>query len=380
MHAESAGVFGYRFPALDMDMKEKTTPHDTDEIVKLSNREADHLLAQAARARLAEINGYWALCQSNPDQAAQLAAAAPPIISDIFYLSSFTHSPPLPSTVAGLSKATTRLLEVHAIRDSFVPSSSALTDPVDAFWENRQVVGLKVVNGEALVVLRYEGPLFNPGTVPAREMIGEEYGFMVCQRESIGDGGEFEYLIAYVLGGMDNNGNWESIRIDLKSRNDLMRDLQAMEALVVRGRLGEEFLALHPLPAFPTSCDALIAQLQEHKARLRRAGAITVEQQAIVDSRTLPLRDRMAQLRQNMGQAEDEIELIRQEIAEAEARAVEEETGFARGDKVRHRFTDHEGTLEIVNFGGAAQFRLYATTMYLTEDIRRGEWVKVVTP
>jgi len=355
-------------------------PYDTDEIAKLSNREADCLLAQARRARLAEINRYWALCQSNLEHAAQLAAAAPPIVSDIFYLSSYTHSPPLPSTVAGLSKATTRLLEVRAIRDSFVPSSPASTNPVDAFWEDRQVVGLKVVNGEALVVLRYDGPLFNPGTVPASEMIGEEYGFMVCQRERIGDGGEFEYLMAYVIGVMDNNGNWDSSRIDLTSRNDLMRDLEAMEALVVLGRLGEEFLELHPLPAFPTSCDALIAQLQAHKAGLRRAGAMTIEQQAIVDSRTLPLRDRMAQLHQNMGQAEDEIALIRREIAEVEARALEEETGFARGDKVRHRFTGHEGILEIVNFGGTAQFRLHATAMYVTEDIRRGEWVKVLTP
>lgn len=351
-------------------------PHDTDEIIKLSNREADHLLTQAARARLAEINRYWALCQSNPECAAQLAAAAPPIVSDIFYLSRFTHSPPLPSTVAGLSKATTRLLEVNAIRDSLAPSLPALTNPVDAFWEDRRVVGLKVVNGEALVVLRYDGPLLNPGTVPESAIIGGEYGYMVCQRESIGDGGEFEYLMAYVIGGMDNNGNWDAIRIDLAFRNDLMRDLQAMEALVVRGRLDEEFLELHPLPAFPTRCDASIAQLHVHKAGLRRAGAITLEQQAIIDSRTLPLRDRMEQLRQNMGQAEDEIALIRREIAEVEARALEEETGFARGDRVRHRFTDHEGTLEIVNFGGAAQFRLHATTMYLTEDIRRGEWIK----
>ena len=60
-------------------------------------------------------------------------------------------------------------------------------------------------------------------------------------------------------------------------------------------------------------------------------------------------------------------------VQEVEACALEEETGFARGAAIRHKSTGAQGVLEIVYYGGA-QFRLRDTTMYVTEDIRRGEW------
>ena len=55
------------------------------EISRLSKHEAGRMLMQAQQARLAEIDRYWALCQTDPDQAAHLAADATPIVSDIFY-------------------------------------------------------------------------------------------------------------------------------------------------------------------------------------------------------------------------------------------------------------------------------------------------------
>lgn len=255
-------------------------PHDTPsnlrpqaiepapEISRLSRHEADRRLVQAEQARLAEIDRYWALCQTDPDQAAGLAAGAAPIVGDIFYLARNALPPPAPSTIPGLSKATRRLLAVEAIRESLDDAAPVPTDPVDAFWDDSQIVGLKIVNGEQIVVLRYDGPLFNPGTVPESEVSGEGYWFLVCHRESIGDAGEFEYLMAYVIGAVADDGKWKTVHVDLASRSDLMRDIQAMETLVERGQLSGAWFDTRPLPTFPSANDLLIARLQAHKAAL----------------------------------------------------------------------------------------------------------------
>jgi hypothetical protein len=237
-------------------------------IFPLSRHEADCRLAQAEQARLAEIDRYWTLCQTDPDQAAGLAAGAASILGDLFYLARNALPPPAPSTIPGLSKATWRLLAVEAIRESLDDAAPVPAAPVDAFWDDGRVVGLKVVNGEQVVVLRYGGPLFNPGTVPEREVRGEGYWFLVCHRESIGEAGEFEYLMAYVIGAVADDGKWKAVHIDLASRNDLMRDMQAMETLVERGRLSGERFDTRPLPTFPAASDLLIAQLQADKAAL----------------------------------------------------------------------------------------------------------------
>jgi hypothetical protein len=238
------------------------------EISRLSKHEADRLLVQAEQARLAEIDRYWALCQTDPDQAAGLAAGTAPIVSDIFHLARNVLPLPAPSSIPGLSKATRRLLAVKAIRESLDDTVPAPADPVDAFWDDSQVVGLKRVNEEQVVVLRYDGPLFNPGMVPESEVSGEGYWFLVCHRESIGDAGEFEYLMAYVIGAVAEDGKWKAVHIDLASRSDLMRDMPAMETLVDRGQLSGELFDTRPLPTFPSASNSLIDQLQAHKAAL----------------------------------------------------------------------------------------------------------------
>jgi hypothetical protein len=49
-----------------------------------------------------------------------------------------------------------------------------------------------------------------------------------------------------------------------------MRDLDAMETLVDRGRLSGEHVQTRPLPEVLTRSDAEIAQLKAHLATLRR--------------------------------------------------------------------------------------------------------------
>lgn len=335
------------------------------------------MLAEAERARRAEIDQYWALCKASPGQAAAIAANAAPIVSDLFHLAHISRPLPKPSAIAGLSQVTRRLLSFETIRHSLVDPAHADADPVDAFWEDdKAIVGLNMVNGIPFLVMRYDGPLFNPGTVPESELTGGDHWYLVRHQESIGDAGEFEFLMAYVIGGTDDDGNWQTMQADLATWRSLMRDVQAMETLVERDRLGGECLEIQLLPTFPTESDALIAQLRSRKAALRRAGAMKPEQQAIVYRRTRFLKEQMEQLRQSRVQAEDELYRLRRQIDEIEACLLEEETGLARGDQVRHRFTDHEGTLEIVNAGGMAQFRLRATTMYITDEIRLGDWVR----
>jgi hypothetical protein len=167
-----------------------------------------------------------------------------------------------------LSKATSRLLSLDAIRASLLDAAPAPADPADAFWEGGQVVGLKIVNEEQVVVLRYDGPLFNPGTVPESEVRGEGYWYLVSCQESIGDGGAFDYLMAYVIGAVADGGEWKAVDIDLASRSDLMRDLEAMETLVEYERLSGRRFATRRFPTFPGANDLLIARLQAHPAAL----------------------------------------------------------------------------------------------------------------
>jgi hypothetical protein len=327
-------------------------------IPALTNREAGRLLAQAEAARRAEIDAYWALCQTDPDEAARAAVGADPVMLDLLCLARIAVAPPAPDKIAGLAEATERLTAVRAIRAALV----------DALWEERTVVALKVVDGVQVLVLRYVSQLFNPATIPASGLTGGANWHVVLE----GDG-DVEFLTAYVIGTVDADGRWQEPHLDAAARSALMRDLKAMEALVDRGRLGEDG---HPLPAFPSGSDASIARLKAHQAALRSAGAISAAQQAIVDARTAPLQRRVARLRRHMQKVDDALYRLRCEIVAVAARALEEETGFMRGDAVRHRVTNDAGILEIVDFGSGAQFRLRGTDMYVTEDIRRGEWIK----
>lgn len=352
------------------------TPELPDAISQLSNREADQLLAQAEIARRAQIDGYWALCEADPVRASQIASG-PPILRDIGLLAGVrSTAAPRASDIGSLFVATTRLLAVKAVRNSLVGDYSppAQAEQVDRFWEDSLVVALRIVDEVPAMVVRYGGTMFNPGTVPEAALTEGDDCFVVCHRESDGNGGEIEFVTAYVIGTMAADGRWKPVALELQSRSDLMRDLKAMETLVDLGGISNEYLDARPLADFPTRSDLLIAQLKAHKAQLRRAGEMPAAWQSVVETRISPLHGRMEQLRRRMKRMEEEMYRIRCRVREVEACALEEETGFARGASVRHKFTGEAGVLEIVNFGCKAQLRLCNTTTYVTEDIRRGEW------
>ena len=349
------------------------------EIAQLSHREADRLLVQAEANRRAEIAAYWALCRTEPERAALLSAGAAPVVRDICLLAGCDSKQlPKPSEIGSLFKATARLLGVYAVRNSLLGEYSMPTqaDHVDRFWEDGLAVALKVVGEVPVMVLRYEGPMFNPGTVPESALTDGDDWFMLRHREGDGNGGEFEFLMAYVIGNMSEGGSWQRAALDLESRGALMRDLPAMEALVEWERLGDHIVG-RPMAAFAASNDLLIAQLNAHKAALREAGRMVAEWHAILEARTAPLYDRMEQLRRRVVRIEEELHRLRVRAKGVETCTLEEETGFTRGARVRHKATGEEGVLEIVNFSSQAQFRLCNTTMYVTEDIRRGEWEPV---
>jgi len=245
-----------------------------DAIARLSRDEAERLLAQAEAARRDEIDRYWALCLADPDRARQALAGAPPILGDLYHLARHALPPPGPGAIAGLAAATAQLLEVAEVREAlaeFLPAPGTL-DPVDSFWEPGEVVGLKIVNGEQVCVLRYGGPLFNPGTVPDSKLAAGENWYLVCHAADDGQGGRYEFLVAYAIAGCVD-GRWRTNHLDLPSRSDLMRDLDAMETLARRGSLGEEwcdeFPGITPLPTFASKSDPIIAQLRAHRAALR---------------------------------------------------------------------------------------------------------------
>ena len=367
-------------------MPSHPTPDSATELVvispaisQLSHREADRLLVEAEESRHAEIADYWARCRAGLFRATQLPAGSPPLLLDLCLLAGCT-SRRLPGAgeIGSLFQATERLLAVPSVRDSLVGEYATPPQPgqIDRFWDDSVVVAMKLVEHVQVIVLRYGGPLFNQGTVPEAALSAGEDWFVLCHREDDGNGGAFEYLTAYVIGTLEADGSWRKAALDLESRSALMRDLPATEALVDWDQLGDE-LAGRPLAAFPSTNVSLIAQLNAHKAALRAAGAMAPAWQAIVEERTASLHRRIERLRSRMRRIEDGIHQLRARVRKAEAGALEEETGFSRGTRVWHRMTGEEGVLEIVNFGPTAQFRLRATTMYVTEDIRRGEWERV---
>ena len=346
-------------------------------ISRLTNREADQMLAQAETARRSAIDEYWSLCLADPVSAAQVAAGSPTVVRDLALLASCSSAiAPRASSIAPLVYATSRLLAVRSVRNSLATEHSLppLPEDVDAFWEDSSIVALKLVNDQPVIVLRYFGPMFNPGTVPPTALTDCESLFMECHTASDGNGGEIEFLTAYVIGTTCADGSWRQLSLDLASRSALMRDLKAMETLTDQGSITDAYFDVRPLLDFPTGCDHLIAQLNVHKTALRHAGAMSPEWESIVETRTSPLRQRLNRLQKHMERMEDEMYRIRCRVTEVGACALEEETGFARGDTIRHRSTGHEGVLEIVSPNVKAQFRLCGTTMYVTEDIRRGEW------
>jgi hypothetical protein len=346
-------------------------------IARLSNREVERLLADLERSRLAEIDSYWALCHAEPDLAAGQATGAAPIVNDLWHLARNTFAAPCPSAIPSLARATARLCQVAAIGAALDDMCETLAaDAADTFWEDGQVVAVKLLEGRQVLLLRYIGPLFNSGTVPEASLTAQADCYLVCHRGGDREEENYECLTVYLMGRVDANGHWQTLDVDLASRNELMRDLPGMETLVDRGRLSDAFFDARPLPGFPGNSDVLVKQINAHQAALRHAGAVTSKEQALAESRTGPLCARIEHLRQQVRRIEDELHETRAQILEAQAWALEETTGFARGDRVRHQSTGEEGALEIVHFG-AAQFRLIGTNIYVTGDIRRGEWDKV---
>lgn len=350
----------------------------TARIATLSSREADRWLNEAEQARLDEIDEFWALCRSHPESA-MAHAGGHPCARDILLLAAQTVQVPLPAVVSSLAAVTEQLLSVQAVRNGFLndDETRAPAELVNSFWQDGTVVALQARDGATvLVVVRYDGPLFNPLTVPESCLAGGSECYLVCHQEDDPVAGKFESLTAYVFGALDDNGAWRAVQPRPEQRSALMRDLAATECLVDRDKLSGEYFDAKPLTSFPTSHDGLIAQLHAHNAALRACGAITPEQQSLVDERTAPLHAYAEQLRARMREIEAELGGVRRQIIEVEACALEETTGFVRGDTVRHRITGQLGVLEIVN-GGVPQFRLRDTTIYVNEDIRRDEWVKV---
>lgn len=349
------------------------------DVSRLSIREVERELAEARRARIATIDRYWMLCRTDPARAERAGDGAAAVVRDLFHLALNSFPVPRPSVLDGLSEAIDQLLRIEAIR-SVVLANWGRASPAElanAFWEDERIIAVKTVGRTRAVVVRCDGPLLNPGTLPDGDVAYGHDWRVVCHTTGDGNGNDYQFLAAYVIGSMDGYARWGPAQLDLEARSDLWRDLAAMETLVESERLGEDYPDTHPLPTFVTDSDRLIAQLQGRQAVLRQKGSITAARQAIVDRRTRPLYERAARLRRGMKRMEDELDQIRRDIAHVEACALEEETGFARGDRVRHRFTGDEGTLEIVNFGTAAQFRLFGTSRYVTEDIRLGEWEKL---
>lgn len=349
----------------------KTPPLTHDVPRALTNRETVQQIAIAEQRRLREIDEFWSRCTADP--AGTALAAGTQIERDIAMLAS---APPAPSTNSfpSLLRATASLL-TDAVKNALAcdgPGEAA----VDSFWENGEVVASRSCECQQTYMIRYDGPLFNPGTL-APDSLGTSVSFDLQYVPS--DGGhhsDYETIRAYVFASMGQDGAFVEARPELPCRGALMRDLAALEILVDQGRLSGAHFVTRPLPELATQSDAEISHLKAHRAALRKKGAVPDSQLAVLAQLTAPLDRRISLLRRRVRRIENRMHKVRQQILRIQAAALEIETGFAGGDRVRHVATGDEGVLEVV-VHGEAQFRLQGTDMHVTEDIRRGEWKEI---
>lgn len=341
---------------------------------QLTHREAALRIAALEHARLLEIEAYWACCRTSPPLPPTASESAASIERDLAFLVHCPYPAPAAMTFPSLMQAAARLVSLDTVSASLLADTDE--EAAQTFWENGTIVATKSCAGQQIYVVRFDGPCFNPDTLPKD---GPDDGPSLHLAHVPSDDGphsDYETLLAYVFGYVDQSQKWRQASPGLQCRSDLMRDLRAMETLVDRACLSNEHWDAPPLPEFCGSSDAMIRQLKAHRDGLRQKGQPPALQLAKIEALTAPIHERIKVMRKQMQHLLDALFEAGQSIIDVEAAALEEETGFRSGDRVRHVATNDEGTLEIVHFGHA-QFRLQGLDWYVTEDIRRGEWIRV---
>lgn len=340
----------------------------------LTHRETALRISDLEHARLVEIEAYWARCRCSPPPPPIEPENGASIERDLALLAHCPYPAPAAMTFQSLMQAAARLVSLDTVRASLLAETDE--EAAQTFWENGAIVAMKSCAGQQVFVVRFDGPCFNPDTLPKNGPDDGPSLHLVHVPSDVRPHSDFETLFAYVFGYVDQCQKWREASPGLQCRSDLLRDLRAMERLVDRACLSDEHWDVPPLLEFSSSSDALIRQLKAHRELLREKGQTPAPQLAKLDQLTAPIHENISVLRKQMQRIQDALFEAGQSIIRIEAAVLEEETGFRCGDRVRHVATNDEGILEIVHHGHA-QFRLQGSDWYVTEDIRRGEWIRL---
>jgi len=232
---------------------------------QLTIRETIQRLLIAECARLREIDEFWSRCLTDPAHVVHAPGAR--IERDMALLAS---APPAPAagTFQSLILATSALL-TDAVKEALVTSDAGDTE-ANSFWESGDVVACRSCGGHQTYVIRFDGPCFNPGTLPQDRLGGSASCHLAYVPSDGGPYSNYETLRAYAFACIDPDDAWREARPDLACRSALMRDREAMEMLVDRGRLSGEHFQTRPLPELSTRSDAEISRLKAQLAALRR--------------------------------------------------------------------------------------------------------------
>jgi hypothetical protein len=350
------------------------------DVARLTQREADRLVSSLAELRRNEINSYWNLCRRNPAEAERMCLRAPAIVQDLFLLARNTTRAIKPNDSQALRELTAKLLDNEAVAEALAEEVSRVPEdrPAEVFWSEGAVVGIKIVNGEKVFVLRFAS-IDLPRDTRGLDQHHSGDTWYLERHEAFEDRDrECDVLFVYLTGTMSGDEAWVDLRLPPRDRHEVECTVMATESLALHGEIRAREYHSGLIPDFPTSVNTTLTQLRAHQAALRIAGEQSAEQRAVVALRTEKLRRREERLEKRLAMLERARKATREDIAEIEARALEEETGFSRGDRVRHKATGEEGLIEI-DKRNRAHFRLAETYDTITQEIRRGEWDRIDT-
>ena len=190
---------------------------------ELTHRETALRISSAEHARLMEIDEFWIRCGSSPSPPPLAHENAASIEGDLALLAHCPHPAPAAIAFPSLMQATVRLVSLDNVRASLLAETDSKA--AQTFWENGKIVATKPCAGQQVFVVRFDGPCFNPNTLP---LDGLDSGPSLHFVHVPSDGGlhsNYETVSAYAFGYIDHCQSWREASPGLQCRSDLARQV-----------------------------------------------------------------------------------------------------------------------------------------------------------
>ncbi|MBP3062033.1 hypothetical protein SAMN05216576_107206 [Ectopseudomonas chengduensis] len=343
-----------------------------------------NLTLSACRARFSEllavhvsaINQFWAGLKS-PDSH-KSGAAWVDLRHDLMRLAREDMATPDVDTCM----TTFNSLWLEAINDA--PEWFQEKSPAPVM--NGQLVAVLRKDTGYLVAHRYQGPrVYGLHEDDAVETEGDYWRFSTPMFEHHDEQySNYGVPSLYVFGQVDTEGrNWSAADFDRVVRPHCS-DIDAMEVLIDRGVLSPD-LDGFVLPRFPSEVVRELVGLKGLQSWLYEEGMADEQEVDVRRAARADYESRIAHLRQQRSDIDQQIGTLVAQAQEAELVAMEQYIGFCRGQRVRHLSSGEEGKLVASTCSGpglavtSEETQSSRRPRNVVEELRRGEWVVVET-